>query len=324
MAEIPIELLVLMPLAIAAGVDLYLTLLLIGAAPTTGLWPTPLPGALGDLDPPGVLITVGTFYLLEFAAERFAGSSLAWNAFHAIIRPVSAALLTLLLLDGQSVTVVVSGCLVGGLLASVSHGVRTGATALRWLRPGSDPSALVVSLAEDAVVLALVILTLDAPRWAFGIALVIVAVAAPLGPSNLRAFRFTVRLAIGRVFSGLSQRRWLVADELPDWATSTLEDEEPVRPGDVRASPTGAHRLPGAPRFTTGWVVIRGGPPLFVFRRWGRTRRIDLSALKATRLEEGTLYRRIELREEGTIAFVLFGARGPRAEALRVEFGLPS
>ena len=38
MTELPVELLVLPALALAAGVDLYLTLLFIGAAPTTGLW----------------------------------------------------------------------------------------------------------------------------------------------------------------------------------------------------------------------------------------------------------------------------------------------
>ena len=89
------------PLALAAGVDLYLTLLFIGAAPTMGLWEAPLPGALSDLDSPGVLIMVGTFYVLEFAAERFPPAALLWNAFHAIIRPVSGTLLALLILDGQ-------------------------------------------------------------------------------------------------------------------------------------------------------------------------------------------------------------------------------
>ena len=63
MLPIAPEILILPPLAIAAGIDLYLTLLLIVAAPTLGLWPE-LPGALGDLDSPSVLITVGVFYLL--------------------------------------------------------------------------------------------------------------------------------------------------------------------------------------------------------------------------------------------------------------------
>ena len=74
---IPLVLLALPPLAVAAGVDLYLTLLFLAAAPTTGLWETPLPGALGDLDPPGVLVMVGAFYILEFAAERAPPSALA-------------------------------------------------------------------------------------------------------------------------------------------------------------------------------------------------------------------------------------------------------
>jgi len=115
------EILVLTTLAVAAGVDLCLTLLLIGAAPTLGLWPLPLPGALADLDSPSVLVTVWTFYLLEFDAERFPPAALAWNAFYAIIRPVSGALLAFLVLDGQPLILILIEAVVSAALASVAH-----------------------------------------------------------------------------------------------------------------------------------------------------------------------------------------------------------
>jgi hypothetical protein len=69
---------------------------------------------------------VGAFYILDFAVECFSPSALVWNALHAIIRPISGALLALLLLDGQSLPIVVLGSLAGGLLTSVTHGVRSG------------------------------------------------------------------------------------------------------------------------------------------------------------------------------------------------------
>ena len=109
---IPPELLVLPPLALAAGVDLYLTLLSSGPLPGPGWWDT-LPGALGDLGAPGVVLIVGSFYLLEFLAEAWPSAALFWNAFHAIIRPLAGALLALLLLDGQSASVVVPGAVAG-------------------------------------------------------------------------------------------------------------------------------------------------------------------------------------------------------------------
>ena len=128
MLPIAPEILVLTTLAVAAGVDLYLTLLLIGAAPTLGLWPLPLPGALGDLDSPSVLVTVWTFYLLEFAAERFPPAALAWSAFYAIIRPVSGALLAFLVLDGQPLILILIGAVVSAALASDAHGTRSWAS----------------------------------------------------------------------------------------------------------------------------------------------------------------------------------------------------
>jgi hypothetical protein len=317
---IPIELLTLSPLALAAGVDLYLTLLFIGAAPTIGLWEAPLPGALSDLDSPGVLIMVGTFYLLEFAAERFPPAALAWNAFHAIIRPVSGMLLGLLVLDGQPLGMVIAGSLLGGALASLAHGMRAGGAVTRWLGSAAAPSVLLVSLAEDVVVLGLVSLTLDEPAWAFGASLVLLASLAPSAPSHLRAFLFAISLAIGRVFQTLRQRRWRGAEELPVWVSSVFEDDLVAPGGALRGCPAGALRIRGAPTFATGWVVVRGGAPVFVHRRRREVAQIDLGALSATRVSEGGFYRAVDLEGQGSGGRVLFGLTGPSAESLRAEF----
>jgi hypothetical protein len=319
---IPLELLVLPPLAIAAGIDLYLTLLFIGAAPTMGLWALPLPGALGDLDSPGVLIMVGTFFVLEFAAERFPPAALVWNAFHAIIRPVSGMLLALLLLDGQPLVITLSGSILGGALASFAHGVRSGGAVVRWLGTTPPPSVLLVSLAEDVLVLGLVALALDAPLWALvGAGLLLVTVAQP-APSLLRAFRFAIQLAIGRVFQTLQQRRWRSAEELPEWVRASLEDDTLAPGGALRGSRVGTHRLDGAPRFAIGWVVVRGGTPIFVYRRGRGSVRVDLGPLDATSVFEGDFFRRVDLSagDRGTPTCIFFGLSGPSAESLRAEF----
>ena len=325
--DVPPELLALPPLAVAAGVDLYLTLLLVGAAPTLGLWELPLPGALGDLDSPSVLITVGLFYVAEIVAERFPPSALVWNAFHAIIRPVSGALLALLLLDGQPLALVVSGAALAGLLASMAHGIRSGWAVLRWLGAGASPPSRLLSLAEDVVVIGLVSLTLDAPIRALGVAVVGLALAGPFTRSLLRAFRYAVGLIAGRVFVTLRQRRWRGADELPDWVAGALEDDDVVAPGGaLRGSPVGAWRLPGAPRFSLGWVVVRGGPPVFVFYRRRvipgkrRPEQVDLGALGAVAVYEADLFRRLDLTDGNARPFVLFGLSGPSVESLRAEF----
>jgi hypothetical protein len=315
------ELLALAPLSVAAGVDLYLTLLLIGAAPTLGLWSTPLPGALGDLDSPSVLIIVGIFYLLELTAERHPPAAVVWNALHAIIRPVSGALLALLLLDGQPVIVVGLGAAAAGLLSSMAHGIRSGGGVLRWLGASSGPPTRLLSLAEDVAVVGLVSLTLDAPVWALGTTLLLLAGVAPLTPSLLRVFGYAVQLIAGRVFVTLRQRRWRNADELPEWVAAALQGDDVLAPGGaLRGSPVGAWKLPDAPPFVRGWVVVRGGSPVCVYRRQNRTVCVDLGTLDATDVHEADLFRRVDLAANGACPFILFGLGGPSVESLRAEF----
>lgn len=322
MFGLPPEMLALPPLAIAAGVDLYLTLLFIGAAPTTGLWETPLPGALQDLDSPGVLIMVGTFYILEFWAERYPPAAIAWNAFHAIIRPVSGALLALLLLDGHPPLVLVSGALIGGVLASIAHAVRSGSAVLRWLGAGVAPSVLLVSLAEDVVVLGLVALALDLPSWAFAVSLFLALALALQSRSLLRVFRYVIGLAVRHLYQSLRQRRWSSADELPGWVQAALEDDDLLAPGGaLRGTLAGGWRVGGQRRFLVGWVVVRGGPPVFVYRRYRAPVCIDLGTFRVERVLDHDLFRRVDLVDGAPGPFLLFGSRGPSTESLKAELG---
>jgi len=322
MDGLPPELIVLLPLAAAAGIDLYLTLLFLGAAPTTSWWTQPLPGALGDLDSPGVLLMVGTFYLLEFVAERYATSRLVWNAFHAIIRPVAGALLALLLLDGEPLWLVITGAVLAGAVASFAHAVRSGGAIVRWLGSASSPHVLLVSMAEDASVLGLAALAIDRPWYALGASLAMIVVAASTaGLAHARAFAFAVRLAVARVSQTLTQRRWLGPEELPGWVRRSLEGDVLAPGGGLRGSPAGAHRLPGAPRFATGWIVVRGGSALFVYRRRKEPSSIDLGPLVAEGLVETAFFRRVDLRTRGGApARVFFGVNGPSEASLKAEF----
>jgi hypothetical protein len=323
MSTIPPELLFLAPLSVAAGIDLYLTLLFLGASPTIGVWP-PLPGALGDLDSPGVLLMVGAMYVLEFAAERHPPTALVWNAFHAIIRPLSGSLLALLLLDGQPIAVVASGTVLAALLSSIVHAVRSGGAVIRWLGAVTTPSVLLVSLLEDALVIGLVALTLDLPGWASAGALLLVLASLPWAPSDLRAFTFAVRLAVARVFEPLTQRRWLWPDELPARVRASLGGDALAPGGAVRASPVGAYRLPGLPRFVTGWLLVRGGSSLLARRRLGSLQRVALGALDASAVVEHGFFLEVDFRvNEGGSSRVFFSLNGPSVASLEAEFLAP-
>ena len=316
---IPPELLVLPPMALAAGVDLYLTLLFLGAAPATGWWDS-LPGALGDLNSPGVLIMVGSFYLLELLAEAWPSAALFWNAFHAIIRPLAGALLALLLLDGQPLAVLATGAAAAGIIASAAHATRTGGGVLFWLDSAKHPNRVLVALLEDVAVLGLIVLLLDHPSWALAAAGGIVAASLAFAGSQVRAFAFAVRLVWARAWRSLGQPRWDDPDSFPRWVRQALEGDVMAPGGGLRGCPAGGHRLPGAPRFATGWVVVRGDTPLFVYPRWGRPGRVDLGDLRANEVSESAFFRRVALSSGGGPANLYMGLDGPGIESLRAEF----
>jgi hypothetical protein len=316
---IPPEYLALPPLALAAGVDLYLTLLFLGAAPATGWWDG-LPGALGDLNSPGVLIMVGSFYLAELAAEAWPSAALFWNAFHAIIRPLAGALLALLLLDSQPLTVMVSGAAVAGLVASAAHASRTGGGVLFWLDGAKHPSRRLVSLLEDVAVLGMVVLVLDDPRWALAVTAVIMTAGLGVSGSQIRAFAFAVRLVWARAWQTLGQPRWDDPEVFPRWVREALQGDVMAPGGGLRGCAAGGHRLPGAPRFATGWVVVRGDTPLFVYPRRGGPGRVDLATLRADDVSESAFFRRVALSSGGSAANLYVGLDGPGTESLRAEF----
>ncbi|MGD8320634.1 MAG: DUF4126 domain-containing protein [Gemmatimonadota bacterium] len=318
MPLLPNELLFLPPLALAAGVDLYLTLFFLGVAPFLGWWPS-LPGALGDLRSAGVLVMVGSFYTVELLTELWPSAALIWNAFHAIIRPLAGALLALLLLDGQPTRTVVAGAVMAGGLAWLSHAVRSGGGVLLWLSPARRPHRLLVALLEDVSVLGLVVLLLDAPRWALLVSLGIMVISLPFAAPQVRAFAFAIRLVWARAWRPLGQPRWDDPERFPRWVREALEGDVMAPGGGLRGAPAGGHRIPGAPRFTTGWIVVRGDTPIFVFRRRRGTQRVDLGRLGATGVSEAAFFRRVELSGDAP-GSLYFGLDGPGTSSLRAEF----
>lgn len=325
MSLLPIapELLALAPLALAAGVDLYLTLFFLGAVPALGWWDA-LPGALGDLNSTGVLVMVGAFYLMELLAEFLPSAALFWNASHAIIRPVAGGLLALLLLDGYPLTVVLPGAVLSGALASGAHATRTGGGVLLWLDSKRVPNRLLVALLEDACVLGTLVLLLDSPTAALALAAGVTAAAAwgRVVGSQVRAFAFAVELVWAKVWLTLGQPRWTDPEEFPWWVRGALKGDLMALGGGLRGARAGGHRLPGAPRFAVGWVVVRGDTPLFVFQRRAHVTSVDLGTLQALAVAESAFFRRVEMGGAGS-PNLYFRLDGPGPESLRAEFLVP-
>jgi hypothetical protein len=67
-------------------------------------------------------------------------------------------------------------------------------------------------------------------------------------------------------------------------------------------------------------VVVRGGPPLFLFRQRGRTEAVDLGTASAVAVYPEALHTRVELSTGGREFSLYFSLGGPDPDDLRAEF----
>jgi hypothetical protein len=320
--EGPIQLLALLSLSLAAGVDLYLTLLFLGTAARLG-WETPPPGALGDLAVPAVLGAAAFVYVLEWWMERSAFWSASWNAAHTIIRPMGGALLAWMALADLPPTTRWSGVFAAAALTLATHVTRSGWGLLMALMPVPARIRLLVSVAEDVGVLALLSLLLDSSAAAAGLAAFAIVAGLRWGGSASSAFSFSIRLLWDSAQGLLRHRRWRPPERFPGWIRKTLEDPALAPGGGLRGSPAGAVNLPGIGLFRRGWVVVRGGSPLFLYRWRRQPHTLDLGNGQVVAVTPATLHTRLDLGDERGRRFALyFSLDGPDAEDLRAQFRL--
>lgn len=312
--------LLLLPLAFAAGVDLYLTLLLLGVAAFTG-WGAPLPGHLADLGATPLLAMAASFYLLEFLAERPPLVSLFWNAAHALIRLLGAALLVVTALPSAPLPQLLPVIAAAVLLAFLGHAGRFGTRQLLRLAAARPPSFVLVSLAEDAMTLGLVTLALDLPEvgtvLAGGTALTVLTV----GRSAIRAALFGLRLAWGAGWGVLSAHRWRAPTEFPRWIVRRWPGDTLAPGGTLRGCPAAGWRLPGGGAFRRGWILVTGSGPFFAYRGLRGARVIFLGEAGVRRVVERAAFHRVELQDGRNRLFALLVPRdGPDPDVLRGEF----
>jgi hypothetical protein len=319
LVDVPV-LLLLIPLAFAAGVDLYLTLLLLGVAARTG-WGGGLPGNLPDLGVTPLLTMAATFYLLEFVAERPALASLFWNAVHALIRLLGAALLVAMALPGAPWQSRVLLGVAAAILAFLGHSGRFGTRQLLRLAAARPPSFVLVSLAEDAVTLGLVALALDFPPIGAAVTLALGVLVATVGRPAMRAALFGVRLAWGVGWGILSEHRWHPPGAFPRWIRRGWPGDALAPGGSLRGAPAAGWRVPGGGAFRVGWIVITGSGPFFVYRRILGVRSCPLHDAAVRRVVERAAFHRVELQDgAGRLFSLLIPRDGPAPDVLRGEF----
>jgi hypothetical protein len=283
--ELPHPFLLLLPLAMAAGAEMYLTFLVLGLTAWLGGWPLE-PGALNPLGSPAPLVFFAVLYLAEGAAELRPLPALAWHNAQLAIRPMGGFLLGLLLLEGMEPRMVLLGAASAAVVTALVHVLSWGqGLLLRLLRPGKV-SPVTLNFFLDTCALALVVLTLEDPGWGFLTSLLLLSALLILGHPLHGVTRFGFGLFWEGLWGFSSPSPWVTSDEMPRWVEKAAAEEHG---GGFRGTRAGAWHLPGVRGFRDGWLVEQGPARFFLFRSTGGARKVSLEMLEAAEERVGPL-----------------------------------
>ena len=135
-----------------AGINLYLTTLLIGISIRFNLIHLHENyQSLEILANPWVLGTSAILGGIEFFADKIPWIDSMWDAIHTVVRPIGGALLAMKTLGAISPEMAVLGALLGATASITTHTAKAGARVLANTSP--EPlSNLALSVGEDAIV----------------------------------------------------------------------------------------------------------------------------------------------------------------------------
>jgi hypothetical protein len=157
----------------AAGLNLYATVAALGLLARFGH--LPLPPGLELLATWPAIGASGVLFAIEFFADKIPAFDLVWNALHTFIRVPVAGLLAFQATRQLSPEKQLLATLLGGAIALVAHGGKTAARAA--VTPSPEPlSNITLSLAEDALAIALTWLATRHPYVAGAAALILVGI----------------------------------------------------------------------------------------------------------------------------------------------------
>ena len=152
----------------ASGVNSYLVVLVLGLVERLA-GSDDIPDVLARTD---VLLVAGALYAFEFVADKIPYVDSTWDAISTAIRPTVGTVVGVLLAgDADTLQQAVYG-VVGGGSALASHAVKAG-TRLAVNTSPEPVTNSILSVAEDATVLGVVMLAVYHPWIALGISVVL-------------------------------------------------------------------------------------------------------------------------------------------------------
>ena len=181
-------------IAFAAGLNLYLTVSVLGLLSRFGH--LPLPPGLQLLQSWPVIAVALALFAIEFFADKIPAFDLIWNALHTFIRVPVAGLIAYQATKQLSPEHQLLATLLGAAIALAAHGGKTAVRAA--ITPSPEPlSNIGLSLGEDALALGLTWLATRHPYVAGAIAVALVVIIVFLIRLVARAVRALFRGAEG-------------------------------------------------------------------------------------------------------------------------------
>ncbi len=170
----------------AAGINLYATVALIGLASRFG-W-VAMPPEYAIFDSNWVIGTAIVLYAVEFIADKVPWVDTLWDSVHTFIRPIGGALVAVAGLGEASPATQGMIALLGGVVAAGSHVTKAGTRVAANTSP--EPlSNWLLSLFEDAVVVALAALAVKYPLAALAITVLLIIAIVAVFATIIRALK---------------------------------------------------------------------------------------------------------------------------------------
>lgn len=184
-----------MGFSLAAGVNLYATVAILGLASRYG-W-VQLPEQFNAFNNPWIIGVAGVLYVVEFVADKIPWVDSMWDSIHTLIRPVGGALIAVASMGDQSPVLTGLIALLGGAVAAGSHATKAGTRVAANTSP--EPfSNWVLSFGGDAFVIGLSFIALKYPLLALAVSVTILIVIVWTARSIWKWLRKREPLAISK------------------------------------------------------------------------------------------------------------------------------
>ncbi len=311
----------LVGMAVACGLNLYLTVAALGILSRFDLLPA-LPTGLQGLEGWIVIASAVALYMVEAVIDKIRHADSLWDTVHTFIRAPGAALLAVAALWGQPAAIMAGGAALALVVALAAHGTKAGSRmALNaTLRTRWHPW---ISVGEDILAAAFAVLAFRFPTYTLIAAGVLLFIATLFGPRIWRAFRLGSRATAAWLRSIFRPARWRELEDMPRYARHLLDDT-PLGAAPPHGTRAALHGRKGSGAFRNGWLVLTVHGLVFVYRTLFGARRIALPAPRRIQHRPGVWAEILHVEGDDDSTYTLFLLKdGPEIE-LAIQHLIPA